>query len=401
MLVSRAPTPFAAVATLGLTQIVGYGTLFYSFSILAPDMARDLGLSSEEIFTIFSVALLAAGLTAPLLGGWMDRFGAARMMTIGSALAALTLALCAWSPAPPFFVAGIVAIQVASGLVQYQAAFATLVERAPHGASRSITYLTLIAGFASTAFWPITTMLASTLDWRQVYLVFAGLNLLLCLPAHAALARKTTIDEVEQASTEPAHSAVVGVVAPEERRRAMILVLVAFALSGFALSSVLIHMVPIFGALGLGAAAVTIGSVFGPAQVASRVVNMIFGDNLPPTWLAMLSSALISLGGITLAVSGGSLAGAFVFAIAAGLGSGVGSIAQGAVPLYLFGSKGYGAVAGKITSARLVAGAAAPALFAIGIERLGIPTALVLNSALGAFSILGFALVMRNHTRQK
>lgn len=39
--------PIAAIAALGVTQIIGYGTLYYSFSILAADMARDLGWPTE------------------------------------------------------------------------------------------------------------------------------------------------------------------------------------------------------------------------------------------------------------------------------------------------------------------------------------------------------------------
>ncbi|CAN7443555.1 hypothetical protein [Aminobacter sp. LjRoot7] len=35
---------------LGLTQIIGYGTLYYSFSILAPEMAKDLDWTQEWVF---------------------------------------------------------------------------------------------------------------------------------------------------------------------------------------------------------------------------------------------------------------------------------------------------------------------------------------------------------------
>ena len=48
--------PAAAVWALGLTQIVGYGTLFYSFSILAPAMAGDLGCRSNGCSPPFGVA---------------------------------------------------------------------------------------------------------------------------------------------------------------------------------------------------------------------------------------------------------------------------------------------------------------------------------------------------------
>ena len=388
----------AVVAALGLTQIIGYGTLYYSFSILAPGMATDVGLSREAVFGTFSAALLAGGLAAPFMGSWMDRFGAARMMALGSGLCSALLVACAWSPTAWFYIAAVIATQVACGLVTYQAAFAALVAYAPQSASRNITYLTLIAGFASSVFWPITTTLAAHFGWREIYLIFAGLNLILCLPAHLALARGGA-GKGSLRSGPASHPPVEGVIAPDERRRAMVVVSIAFALSGFALSSLLIHMVPMLGALGLGAAAVTVSALFGPSQVASRLVNMIFGARLSPIGLAMVSTALIAVGGVVLAITDGNLTGAVVFALCTGMGSGIGSIAQGAVPLYLFGSQGYGAIAGKMTSARLVASAAAPAVFAFAMERLGIPVSLLFNAGLGAFGMIGFALIGRRARR--
>ena len=77
------------IAALGLTQIIGYGTLYYSFGILAPAMARDLGWPEEWVFGALSIALLTGGLIAPWSGRWIDRFGAGRVMTAGSVTAVL------------------------------------------------------------------------------------------------------------------------------------------------------------------------------------------------------------------------------------------------------------------------------------------------------------------------
>ncbi len=79
-------------------------------------------------------------------------------------------------------------MELASCFVLYATAFVAIVQIGPVGAQRSITHLTLIAGFASTLFWPITTWLHGHLGWREVYFVFAGLNLVLCMPLHAWLA---------------------------------------------------------------------------------------------------------------------------------------------------------------------------------------------------------------------
>ncbi len=387
-----ATTPVATISALGLTQIIGYGTLYYSFSILAPGMAQDLGISLEQVFGIFSVSLFVGGLSAPVIGKQMDRIGAATVLTLGSLLSALTLALCAWSPSIVVFAIAVVLIEVASGMVQYQAAFAALVENDPKTASRSITYLTLIGGFASTIFWPISAALMGYLTWREIYVAFAALNLFVCMPLHLWMARKGRA-AVAAGGVGRVREHVVGAVPPERRRGAMIVVSAAFAILGFTLASILAHMVPMLGDLGLGTAAVVIGSLFGPAQVLSRLINMIFGTRLSPPMLAVISAALMVVGIGILGVSGNWLPGAVAFAVCLGLGSGINSIAQGSLPLYLFGSDGYGTITGKMAATRLALGAAAPFAFATAMQSLGIGLALFATAALGIVGMATFASV--------
>lgn len=383
--------PAGIVSALGVTQIIGYGTMYYSFSILAPGMAKDFGVSLEWVFGVFSVSLFVGGLSAIFIGRHMDRVGAATVMTVGSALAAGTLVLCALSPSIAAFALTVLLMEVSSGMVQYQAAFATLVEREPKAAARSITYLTLMAGFASTIFWPISAALGDHLSWREIYLVFAGLNLLICLPLHYWIAR---VGRGALSAGRPLmRETVAGALAPEKRRRGLLLVSGAFALINFTLSAILAHMVPMLGALGLGASAVVIGTLFGPAQVLSRLVNMIFGKTLLPPALALLSAVLIVIGVLILGLSQGWLPGAVSFAICLGLGSGINSIAQGSLPLYLFGSEGYGAVTGKMAAVRLAVSAAAPFLFSTAMQQLGIGIALLTNAVLGVFAIVAFLAV--------
>ncbi|WP_322886077.1 arsenite efflux MFS transporter ArsK (plasmid) [Sinorhizobium medicae] len=390
--------PAGVVAALGLTQIVGYGTLYYSFSILAPGMARDLGQTVEQVFAVFSASLLVGGLSAPIMGGWMDRFGAATIMTFGSAVSAVALLLCAWSPSMPVFAIAIVLLEVASGMVQYQAAFATLVEVRPKMASRSITYLTLIGGFASTIFWPIAVNLSELLSWREIYVAYAGLNLLICLPRHYWILRSRKHGAVERPRIDG--EAIAGALPTRVRRRGMLLVSLAFALQGFTLSAILTHMVPMLGAIGFGPAAVVIGSLFGPSQVLSRLINMTLGANLLPPMLATLSAVLIVAGVVVLGLSGTWLPGAVAFAICLGLGSGINSIAQGSLPLWLFGSSGYGAITGRMAAARLAAAAMAPFVFSVLMERFGTDVALMANACLGAIGIAAFVAVASAAKRQ-
>ena len=383
--------PSWALAALGVTQIIGYGTLFYSFATLAPDMSRDLGSNEEWIFTALTVALVAGGLAAPYAGRLADRHGAANVMSLGSIAAALALAGCAMASGPLTFVAGLVTMELASAFVLYAAAFVAIVQGSDGEARGRITHLTLIAGFASTIFWPLTGWLASFLDWRDVYLVFAALNLLLCLPLHLSIrsirpggnGRTPSGDAPGRA--EPLEPALVP---PAERPRRLRFLLLAMAVEGFVLGSILVHMIPLTRHLGLGADAAWLVSLFGPAQVASRLVNMVFGSSLRQATLAAIAAAL-PVAGLVLLLMTGTLAGAAGFAILFGMGSGLISIIAGTVPLELFGREGYGRAVGLLSAARQLATAVAPALLALMIARLeAVPALWIVTVAAG----LGFFL---------
>jgi hypothetical protein len=128
--------PASAIWALGVTQIIGYGTLYYSYSLLAPAMAEELAWSREWVFAVLSVALFASALLAPVAGHWADRFGAGRLMVPGSAAAAVALLLCALAPGRIGFVAGVLAMELASCFVLYSTAFVALVQLGGGNAQR-------------------------------------------------------------------------------------------------------------------------------------------------------------------------------------------------------------------------------------------------------------------------
>ncbi|OQP86808.1 MFS transporter [Rhizobium rhizosphaerae] len=385
--------PIGAIAALGVTQIVGYGTLYYSFSILAPGMGASFGWSREWVFAALSVALLVGGFTAPWFGSLIDRVGAGVVMTFGSVAAAAALVACAFAPGGSTYVAALIGIEVAANLVQYGAAFALLVQLQPNSAQRSITYLTLIAGFASTLFWPLTSRLHAVLSWQDVYLIFSALNLLICLPLHAWLAKRVSRSRKQSASALP--QPVIGTLPPERRRVAFVVMTLAFALQYLAGSAVLVHMVPLLAGLGLGASAAVVGSLFGPSQVASRLINMGLGRRLDPLHLALISAALIPFSAVILILTAPSVPGAMLFAVIFGMGNGLLSIVSGTLPLSLFGSDGYGRLQGRMMAARLVASALAPFVLALTMSSFGISASIGGIIGLAVMAVISFASLLR------
>lgn len=380
----------AAIWGLGVTQIIGYGTLYYGFSILAPAMAREFGLAQEWIFAALSVSLVAGAAISPYAGRLADRHGAGRVMAWGSLAAAVALLGCAIAPGRSAFVAALIATELAAAFVLYSTAFVAIVQTGGVRATRSIVHLTLIAGFASTLFWPLTTRLHAYLDWREVYVVFALLNLGVCLPIHVWLAgrsRRRTIN----ASPLPPMPIAPDAGAPLPAGRLIFgLMLIGFAIEGLVLAAILVHMVPLMGALGMGAAGLVAATLFGPAQVASRFVNMIFGGRLPQAWLAVIAAGLLPTGLALLVMTTPRLEGALVFVVLFGLGSGLASIVGGTLPLELFGRAGYGARLGWVTAARQLSAAFAPVGLSALLSRFGAPLSLTVLAVLAAVALAAF-----------
>ena len=377
--------PWRAVPVLGITQIVAWGTIFYSPVLTAPLIAHERGWSLAFAMGGFSLGLLVAGLVSPTVGRSIDRYDGHAVMTAGSLASALGL-LCLVHASHPLAYLAVWAL-IGAGLAAslYDAAFATLGRIFGAGARSPITILTLAGGFASTIGWPATHLLIGSVGWRGTYLVYAALLALVCAPLHAfGLPRTHAVAETKTGSPAGAppprlspHGAVFALVAS------------AFASYAFVPSALSAHLLAIFGRTGIDSATVVlIGTLFGPAQVAARVCEFMFARNLHPLAIVRGAVLLLIAAFALLAIAGFSITTAAAFAIMFGAANGLITIARGAVPLALFGAAGYGRVIGRIAGPSLIMQAMAPFVLAFAIERLSDPAALVLAAG---FTLLAFA----------
>ncbi|MDE2384202.1 MAG: MFS transporter [Alphaproteobacteria bacterium] len=386
----------ALIWALGATQVIGYGTEYYSFSILADDAAQSFAQSRSWFFLIVSLALIAGGMVMPFAGRLFDRFGAARLMVLGSALGALSLACTALSMAIWPFIIAMCAVQIVSSLVLYDAAFTSIVQSGIGASQNRIMALTLIAGFASSVFWPLTTALDHAFGWRATLLIYAAMNLLFCVPVHAWVAkaggRAKPRDAAPEAANATAEQPSLG---GAMSLRLMVLITAGFSLTGVTLSAILSQMVPLLQALGLGGMALVVSTLFGPAQVAMRAVNLFFGAGRNPLAVTLFSLTLLPLALFLLALTAPYVAGAVVFAVLVGLSSGLKSVVQGTLPLAVFGRAGYGARLGIMSGVRYVLAALAPFGFAWSSEAIGPRGASALFAAIGVIGVVCFLEVAR------
>jgi MFS family permease len=280
--------PWRAVPVLGVTQIISWGSIFYTPVLIVPLIAAERGWSIAFAMGGFSVGLLTAGLVSPLVGRSIDRYGGHVVMTVGSLIGGLGLFLIVQAAQPLAYIAVWMVLGVAMAANLYDSAFASLGRIFGGNARRPITALTLAGGFASTVSWPATHYLIERVGWQGTYLIYAALLVAVSAPLHAlALPRhRHEADGAAAPTTQtparvlPAHGVM------------FVLVASAFAAYAFVPSGLSAHLLAIFGRAGIDAGTVVwIGALFGPAQVGARLIEFSFGRDLHPLWVARFALA--------------------------------------------------------------------------------------------------------------
>jgi MFS family permease len=391
--------PWRAVPALGVTQILGWGSLIYPPVLIVPLIAAERGWSLSFAMSGLSVALFCAGMAAPLVGRQIDLHGGHVVMAVGSLVAALGLVAIVYAESPAAYFAAWMIAGIGMGASLYDAAFASLGRIFGAGARRAITLLTFPGGLASTVSWPVTHLLVTTSGWRGAYLIYAALLVAVAAPLHAfALPRRHGVaGEAPAAGTSAPVSAPASIPSLRPARGPIfILVATAFTAYAFIPSALSAHLLAIFQRAGIEAAtAVAIGALFGPAQVTARLGEFMFGGGSHPLAIARVALGTTVLAFVLIAVAGISAPTAAAFSIMFGLSNGLVTIARGTVPLALFGASGYGGIVGRIAGPFLIMQSLAPMLMALVAERLSDAAALAMTAAFAVVALACFFVIRK------
>lgn len=385
------PALTQAVVGLGVTQIIAWGSIYYALAVIGPSITRDFGWQPQWTYVGFSVALVVAGIASPFAGRAIDSLGGRLVMSAGSVVAAIGLALLAASQGWWSYLLAWAVLGIAKSMVLYEAAFATLTQVSVARARRAITYLSFFGGLASTFSWPITRALHDAIGWRETMLVYAGLALAVCLPIHAwALPSRAALDALEAAGSEAMPGASGAELSPRFLALAALLLASTFAMTSFMWSGISVHLLSMLGLLGFSSAAgVAIGALIGPAQVLGRVGDMLFGARFHPLQVMQVSSSLLPAAFLLLFLGGGAGWAAVPFAVLYGVSIGMNTIARGTVPLALFGPKGYGARLGRLAAPAFIAESIAPVAYAFVIAWHGAWAGLAVAAIASGFAWVG------------
>ena len=367
------------VVTLGITETITWGILYYGFTVFLPAMEADLGWSRGQMSGAFSLAILLSGLCAAPVGRWLDHRGPRLLMTAGSIAASLLM--LAWSGVTTlieFYVLWAL-IGITTSTVLYEPAFAVVTAWFERRRTRALTAVTLMAGFASTIFMPIESWLIELQGWRPALVTLAAFLAVTTILPHALLLRRRPEDlglHVDGDPAPPASSAAatrarsisVGAALRESRFRWLA---VAFSLSTVVAIAVHVHLVAYLQDAGysLTFAAAATGMV-GAMQVFGRIILGLLGDRVPRrvTTAIVLAIQLVSL--VVLLVVPGTI-GVFAFIALFGAAKGALTLLRPAYVADLYGRERYASIAGALAAFVIVATALAPISAGAAYDALG------------------------------
>jgi MFS family permease len=355
-------------------------------------MAAELGLATAWVFTAFSAGLLVSAFLGPAAGRLIDLYGGRRVLPASNLVFAAGLAMLGTSAGVVSLFASWLVIGIGMSAGLYEAAFSTLAGIYGREARRSITGITLIAGFASTVCWPLSAYMDVTLGWRATCYVWALAHLALGLPINLALpAARSAEREGEAAGPRTAG---------EGRMLVMACLSFVFAATWFCSTAMAAHLPRVLQESGASlATAVAAAALVGPAQVGARVLEFWLMRHVHPIVSARIATLAHPIGAAGLIAAGSPAATAF--AVVHGAGNGVMTISIGTLPLALFGAAGYGLRQGFLMAPARLLSASAPFLFDLLLARYG-TASLAVTAGLGvaAFLVLTVIPVKRASSNQ-
>jgi MFS family permease len=339
--------------SLAVTQTIGYGILYYAFSVFVKPMEAELGWSRAQTSLAFSLALLVEGVLALPIGRWIDKHGARGLMTLGSVLGSGFVVAWAYVNNLTTLYLVWLGIGVASAMVLYPVAFTVIAVWFRRSRAKAMLVVTLTAGLASTVFIPLCTYLIAALEWRSALLVLASLLALTTIPLHALVLRRRPQDlglspDGDMSFKKPNAVAITHQAAT--RSATFWLLTLAFALSSLTSIVIAAHLVPMLTERGYASDVVALaaGSV-GLMQLAGRVFYTPLSERFSLFWVSAVFFSLHGLALLCLLALPGAW-GLWLFAGLFGIANGSLSLAKASLVAETYGAANYGSISGSMTS---------------------------------------------------
>jgi MFS family permease len=343
--------------SLGVSQILSYGCMFYAFAQLKIPLAAKIGVDPSEILAAVTAALLIQAFLAPLIGGWIDRFGALVVMTRGLLIGACGISLLPMVHALWWVWLCMVPIGLGFAMSSYETAFSAAVQIDEAKSRKNISFITFYGGVASSVIW---LSIAPLLAWfgLEVTCMLCGISLVLMGVRTRYLDQKTSVkSSKDSASIAPFRWTLM----MRNERRALIALASASALEYLTFASTTLLWITWFTEqFNDVALAVMLAALYGPFQTVGRLLEMAIGHRFDARITGMV--AFIGVPTALILAQQDGLVFAVVAMMIFGMGHGILTVSFGYVTNMYFSADVYGRAKGWITTPRAVGTAVGPSL---------------------------------------
>jgi MFS family permease len=368
-------------ACLGV--MAGFGSLFvYTFSVFVKPLAAEFGWSREAISSGFAIAAVTLGLSSPVLGRWIDRFGPRHIillcMTVyGCAIASLSLLHSGlWQ----FYLTCLVLGVVGNGAAHL--AFSRSISTWFHRRLGTALAFVMVGASLGAMILPVVAQtIISRFGWRAAYASLGGLALLLGLPLSWRYIRDRGV--VEHPSAPVTHSGLTwkqGV-----RSFAFWIITAILFVSSISMNGAITHLSALLTDRGLTTArAALCASILGGSSLLGRVAVGWLLDRFFGPRVALAINLTTALGIFLLARANSFPAGCLAAALI-----GIGAGGEAAITPYLltryFGLRAFSSLYGLTWTFYAAAGAIGPVILGRAFDATGSYASLLilLAAALG------------------
>jgi MFS family permease len=377
--------------SMGVTQLIAFGTSLYLLAILANPIALSTGWSLPWIAGGMSVGLLASAAVAPWVGEQIARNGGRKILAGSAVLFAAGLAVIGLSQSLPIYIFGwvLMGLGMASGL--YDSVFSTLGRVFGDKTRPMISIIVILGGFASTVFWLAGGLLLDTVGWRIVCFAYAACHIVINVPIFL-IAVPIRLPDDESQTTHRTRFHLSDYTDPK-----FLLLTFLFMLEVLIATTMGVHLINLLGMMGHSlATAIAIAALLGPSQIAGRLIEITVGSRILPATATILALIVIIIGLVSMALISGVTTAAMVLY---GAGIGVLSVARGTLPLTLFKQEFYPVVMGQIARPIALTQAAAPTLGAFMLVNLSASGSLLVLAGISGLALLA-AVLLRGIQKQ-
>ena len=383
-------SPKAAVYCLAVAQTLVWAALFYSFPAMLLRWETELGWSKTELTAAFSAAAAVSALVSPVAGRMIDLGRGPLLLTGCSALGGVMLVVLAQCDTYATFFVCWVVIGAAMGGSLYEPCFSLITRTSGHDAQRSITLVTLFAGFAGTISFPLGHYVGELAGWRGALYVYAAIALAIVVPlmwvGSSRLERMYAGVDLTKLSQPPSTANRYGFL----RRPAFWLLAASFALLTINHGIIINHLLPLLKDRSIPPeTAVLAASMIGPMQVFGRIVMMLVEKHSSVRAMSLAVYASLGLGTVMLIGSATWPWLLAAFVLFHGFAAGVQSIMKPMSTRELLGAENFGLKYGSMTMPVYCGFAFAPYAGSLIWAYGGY--SLVLNCVLGC-AVVGFLL---------